>query len=240
MTARFGNDVGEGDRFFEHAALGIVGAAFADLDDVDVGQPDAAAGVGRALAVALGELALGTLLQAADGGDHDPHRAPPLALSSPAVSRLRPARPHLFEIVEGAHFRPEDVDDDVAGVDQHPVAMRHALDAHAADAGLVQILEHAIRDRADMTVRPPGGHNHESAIEVLPREIDGDGVLGLHVVEAGEDEAKGLLGVRTHLGDRSGGATRAGPGDCRCGQGALSFRFLHFTASPCPANRATH
>ena len=47
-------------------------------------------------------------------------------------------------------------------------------------------------------------------------EIDGDGVLGLHVVEAGEDKAKDFLGVRTHLGDRFGGATCAGPGECRC------------------------
>ena len=36
-------------------------------------QADAAAGIGRALAIALRELALGTLLQPADGGDHDPH-----------------------------------------------------------------------------------------------------------------------------------------------------------------------
>ena len=60
-----------------------------------------------------------------------PARAPPSACRRP---RLRPARPHLLEIVEGANFRPEDVDDDVACVDQHPVAVRHALDAHAADA----------------------------------------------------------------------------------------------------------
>ena len=60
----FGNDVGDGDRFFQHPALGIVGAAFPDLDDVDVGHPDAAAGRGRALAIALRELALGTLFQA--------------------------------------------------------------------------------------------------------------------------------------------------------------------------------
>ena len=33
----------------------------------------AATGIGRALAIALRELALGTLLQPADGGDHDAH-----------------------------------------------------------------------------------------------------------------------------------------------------------------------
>src|SRR5438874_13218620 len=31
------------------------------------------------------------------------------------------ARPHLLELIEGAHLRPEHMDDHVAGVDQHPV-----------------------------------------------------------------------------------------------------------------------
>src|SRR5262245_37053463 len=66
-------DIGDGDRFFEPAPGGIVGAAFLDLDDVEGIQTDAATGVRRALAVALGKLALRTLLQTADGGDHDAH-----------------------------------------------------------------------------------------------------------------------------------------------------------------------
>ena len=36
-------------------------------------QAGTAAGIGRALAIALGKLALRTLLQPADGGDHDTH-----------------------------------------------------------------------------------------------------------------------------------------------------------------------
>ena len=36
-------------------------------------SPSAAAGVRRALAIALREVALGTLFQPADGGNHDPH-----------------------------------------------------------------------------------------------------------------------------------------------------------------------
>src|SRR5579859_1872283 len=48
-------------------------------------------------------------------------------------------RPHLFEIVEFPNFRTEDVDDDVARVDQHPVAIGHAFDTRA-NASFVQIL----------------------------------------------------------------------------------------------------
>src|SRR5262249_62199159 len=55
------------------------------------------------------------------------------------------ARPHLLEIVEFAHFRAEDVNDHVAGVDQHPVAMRQAFDTHLGDTALLQRLDDVLR-----------------------------------------------------------------------------------------------
>ena len=167
----------------------------------------AAAGIGRALAIALGKLALGTLLQAADGRDHDAHgvtmaadRQPARRAASSHGLPLRPApvAPHLLEIVEGAHLGPENVDDDVAGVDEHPVAMRHAFDARVGHAGLVR----GLRARDPRSSRHGGCDLPEvttmvSAMVDLPAKIDGDGVLGLHVVEACEDQAKDLLGGRT-------------------------------------------
>src|SRR4029079_17031272 len=68
-----GNDIGDGDRFLEHAPGGIPGAALFDLDDIEGAQSRAATGIGRALAIALRELTLGALLQPADDGHHDPH-----------------------------------------------------------------------------------------------------------------------------------------------------------------------
>ena len=53
--------------------------------------------------------------------------------------------PHLFEIVIGPDFWPEQVHDDIARVDQHPVAMRNTLDPRA-HAGLVQILDNPVGD----------------------------------------------------------------------------------------------
>src|SRR5262249_10801640 len=147
-------------------------------------------------------------------------------LLSAHVSSLR-ARPHLFDLIEVAHFRPEHMHDDIAGIDQDPITMRHALDANVADTGFVQVLEQAVSDRAYLPIGPSGGHNQEVGECALGGEIDGDGVLSLHVVNAGEDEAKDFLGVRTHLGNRVGGATCADPGDCRCGQG-LAFPFTSF------------
>src|SRR6185369_10788843 len=67
------DDVGDGDRFFEHAAGGIAGAALLDLDDIEGAQARGAAGIRRALAIALREFAFRTLLQSADDGQHDTH-----------------------------------------------------------------------------------------------------------------------------------------------------------------------
>ena len=52
------------------------------------------------------------------------------------------------------------MNDDVTGVDQHPVAMRHALDARVRNAGFFQALQNAIGDGADMAVRPAAGDHH--------------------------------------------------------------------------------
>ena len=43
-----------------------------------------------------------------------------------------------------------------------------------------------------------------SAMVVLPRRSMCDGVLGLHVVEAREDEAEGFVRARTRLRNRFG------------------------------------
>src|SRR5262245_36960359 len=67
------DDVGDGDRFLEHPPGGVAGAALLDLDDVEGVETGTATGRGGELAIALRKLPLGTLLQPADGGDHDAH-----------------------------------------------------------------------------------------------------------------------------------------------------------------------
>ena len=57
-----------------------------------------------------------------------------------------------FETVKRADLGTEDMDDDVAGIDQRPVAVLQTLDPQPADAGLGEDLEHALRNRADMAV----------------------------------------------------------------------------------------
>jgi uncharacterized protein (DUF1697 family) len=84
--------------------------------------------------------------------------------------------------------------------------MRHAFDP-GANADLVQIFDHSVGYRSDVAVRSAGRHDHVVADRRFVFEIDGEGVLGLHVVEAVEDQSEDLLGVNTHSGDRFGRAT---------------------------------
>jgi hypothetical protein len=74
-----------------------------------------------------------------------------------------------------------------------------------------------------MALRPARGHNHGVGDRGFAGKIDGDGILGLHVIEAGEDQAKNLLGGRTQLGDRFGGPSSTRPSECRCWQGSFPF-----------------
>src|SRR3954469_1065258 len=67
------NDIGQRGRFFGHPLADLLGPAFADFHDIHVAKADAPPGLLGALAIALGELALGAVLDPADGGNHQPH-----------------------------------------------------------------------------------------------------------------------------------------------------------------------
>src|SRR5271156_2756759 len=88
------------------------------------------------------------------------HHIPITSTSALARAPLRPAtRPHFLEIVEGPHFGTEDVNDHIARVDQHPVAMRNTFHP-GRNANFVQVLDDPVGDRADMALRPAGGYDH--------------------------------------------------------------------------------
>ena len=52
------------------------------------------------------------------------------------LNRQRRA-PHFFEVVKLTYFRLEDVNDNVAGVDQYPIAMRQAFNPAAPIAAFL-------------------------------------------------------------------------------------------------------
>src|SRR3954468_20785748 len=65
---------------------------------------------------------------------------------------LRGLPPQPFDIVELADLGPEHVQDHLAGIDQHPIAIGHALDMQLLAPGLLETLGHVLGDRADMAV----------------------------------------------------------------------------------------
>ena len=77
--------------------------------------------------------------------------------------------------------------DDVAGVEQHPVASLQALDAHATEAQVFQLASDLLGDRSDVPVGPAGGDHHEVTDGRLTCQIDRHDVLGLGVVEPTDD-----------------------------------------------------
>ena len=81
-----------------------------------------------------------------------------------------------------------------------------------------------IGNRSDMPVGAAGGHYHAVSDRGFAGKIDGDDILGLHLIKALEDNVQGLRGV-THLRDRlrHGTGLCTGPRDDLCAQGILSF-----------------
>jgi len=67
------NNVGDGDGFLDTAAFNVLRPAFSNFDDFDVAQSERSADAFCALAIRLGELPLGSLLNSADRNDKDAH-----------------------------------------------------------------------------------------------------------------------------------------------------------------------
>src|SRR5690349_12075160 len=76
---------------------------------------------------------------------------------SDRLCRCRALRPQFFQIVELAHLGSEYMDDHVAGIDQHPIAIGQALDVDAFDPGFLQPLGDVFRNRTDVPVDPARG-----------------------------------------------------------------------------------
>src|SRR3569623_3635016 len=69
-------------------------------------------------------------------------------------------RPHPLEIVEAAHLGAEQVDDAVAGIDQHPVGGRQALDPRRAAEFALDLLGELGRHRGDLARRAAARDHH--------------------------------------------------------------------------------
>jgi hypothetical protein len=77
--------------------------------------------------------------------------------------------------------------DDITGIDEHPVALRHTLDAEIAEAFRLQPLDELIGNRRNVPVGAPGSDDHLVGKGALAIEIDRGDVLGLGIIKTGED-----------------------------------------------------
>jgi hypothetical protein len=123
----------------------------------------------------------------------------------PEVRCQIPTGPQSFQIVEFADLGSEDVDDHVARIDQHPIAIGQAFDMRAGDSALLETFGDVFRDRANVPVHPAGGDDHVVGKCRFAAKVDGDRFFRLHIVEAGEDHIQGLVGIWLRLQGRSFG-----------------------------------
>jgi len=93
--------------------------------------------------------------------------------------------PQLFQIVKAADLGPENVDDHIARIDQHPVSLGQAFDAEIAVAVFLQLLHQLVGNGADMAAGSAGCHDHAIGNGRFAGEIDGDDVLGLGIFQVG-------------------------------------------------------
>ena len=98
--------------------------------------------------------------------------------------------PHLLDVVEFPDFGPENMDDDVTGINEHPITGRQTLDPRIAEAGILELADEAVADRCDMTARPARGHDHVVAQRRFACNVDGYDVFCLGVRQAVADQFK--------------------------------------------------
>jgi hypothetical protein len=131
----------------------------------------------------------------------------------PTIARSIGA-PHLLEIVELSDIGLEYVDDRIAGIEQHPVAMRDAFDPGRWEACCAARARHPVGDRADVNVRASRGDDHQVGDGGFARQVDDDDILGFGVFEAFDQRLGEAPVERRRLGFESGRAAslRAGSG----------------------------
>ena len=122
-------------------------------------------------------------------------------------------RPEFLEVVETPHLGAKQVDNDIARINENPIALRNSLDAKMAEARRLQLLDELIGDGGHMPVRPAIGYHHLIGKGSLAVQIDGGDLLRLGIVETGEkcgQELRGILAFGRMILGRSAFSGAAG------------------------------
>src|SRR4051812_21701976 len=109
------------------------------------------------------------------------------ALDANHFAPCRADVPQALEAIELAYSRQHDVHDDVLQVDQHPLAIALAFHAHRPEAGLLGVLDDAVRDRAHVTIGIAAGDDHRVRNVGELVHVQHADVHGFHLIERALD-----------------------------------------------------
>lgn len=99
-------------------------------------------------------------------------------------------RPDPLKIIEAAHFRAEEVDNDVANIEKYPVSIRKAFDLYGAPRGFLERLRQVVSDRGDVASRPARRDDHHVRKGGFSLKVDRDDLFGLVVFETVDDRIR--------------------------------------------------
>lgn len=85
------------------------------------------------------------------------------------------------------------MDDDIAGVDQHPITMGLPLDASAAIAFIFELPDELVGDGPDVPLRAPRCEHHMVADRGFSPQVDGDDVPSLGGIERVEHDVEEMV-----------------------------------------------
>ena len=94
------------------------------------------------------------------------------------------------------------MDDDVAGIDQHPISVGQALNSNPTEAFLFEVAGHVICNRGHVPLRPAGSNDHMVCDGGFSLEIDHDQLFSFVVFEGLDDSGE------AHLHSLSAGISR--------------------------------
>jgi hypothetical protein len=95
--------------------------------------------------------------------------------------------PQLLKVVKASYLRAKDVDDHITRIDQHPVTLRHALDAEIFLTHPPELFGHLVGDGVDVAVGAARCYDHRIGHGRFIDQIDGDDLLGFRITKLIKD-----------------------------------------------------
>mgnify|MGYP001303364587 CR=1 FL=1 len=125
----------------------------------------------------------------ADGDEANAHVAGPSALRRVEIARFgQRFGPQLLDIVKIPNFRPEEMHDDVTGIDQDPIAILSAFDGNALNTSRLKPLTQVFRHRPNLTDTGATRHDHGVGNRALTGQVDIDDIDRLVIIERLQDQ----------------------------------------------------